>query len=259
MKRHWLTALVAVAALALVSSSAKASLLTSFSGNTQPSFLGTIGYIDFAVYDTAGGVAGDRFGTGDATMDASLAAFGSLNGGTALTSSFLYLYQNVNTGVDIASGSVNANGATLTSAGFLATLGFTQVTAGHPFLGAAAAAPGNPSPAVTGATAANGTPIVVAGLVAPTTVSAGASSVVATYGTRLNSANGNLSTLWGFTSNIAPAFNFGSIQDSGPASNGTVPSNSASAVPEPSSLAIAGLGALGLIGYGLRRRKALGA
>jgi len=31
------------------------------------------------------------------------------------------------------------------------------------------------------------------------------------------------------------------------------------ATPEPSSLAIAGLGALGLIGYGLRRRKALGA
>jgi len=30
-------------------------------------------------------------------------------------------------------------------------------------------------------------------------------------------------------------------------------------VPEPSSFAIAGLGALGLIGYGLRRRKALGA
>ena len=30
-------------------------------------------------------------------------------------------------------------------------------------------------------------------------------------------------------------------------------------VPEPSSMAIAGLGALGMIGYGLRRRKALGA
>jgi len=32
-----------------------------------------------------------------------------------------------------------------------------------------------------------------------------------------------------------------------------------SAVPEPSSLAIAGLGGLGMIGFGLRRRKALGA
>jgi len=31
------------------------------------------------------------------------------------------------------------------------------------------------------------------------------------------------------------------------------------AVPEPSSMAIAGLGALGMIGFGLRRRKALGA
>jgi LPXTG-motif cell wall-anchored protein len=30
-------------------------------------------------------------------------------------------------------------------------------------------------------------------------------------------------------------------------------------VPEPSSLAIAGIGALGLIGFGLRRRKAMGA
>jgi|SRR5271157_1682435 len=34
---------------------------------------------------------------------------------------------------------------------------------------------------------------------------------------------------------------------------------SESVVPEPSSMAIAGLGALGMIGYGLRRRKTLGA
>jgi len=33
----------------------------------------------------------------------------------------------------------------------------------------------------------------------------------------------------------------------------------ATVVPEPSTMAIAGLGALGMIGYGLRRRKALGA
>jgi len=36
-------------------------------------------------------------------------------------------------------------------------------------------------------------------------------------------------------------------------------STTLSSVPEPSSMAIAGLGALGMIGYGLRRRKALGA
>jgi hypothetical protein len=30
-------------------------------------------------------------------------------------------------------------------------------------------------------------------------------------------------------------------------------------VPEPSSMALAGLGALGLIGFALRRRKAMGA
>jgi len=38
--------------------------------------------------------------------------------------------------------------------------------------------------------------------------------------------------------------------------SGTI--ESTTAVPEPSSLAIAGLGALGMIGYGIRRRKALG-
>jgi len=36
-------------------------------------------------------------------------------------------------------------------------------------------------------------------------------------------------------------------------------STTVTAVPEPSTMAIAGLGALGMIGYGLRRRKAMGA
>jgi PEP-CTERM motif len=40
---------------------------------------------------------------------------------------------------------------------------------------------------------------------------------------------------------------------------GWVGSSPSVVVPEPSTMAIAGLGALGLIGYGLRRRKALGA
>jgi len=44
--------------------------------------------------------------------------------------------------------------------------------------------------------------------------------------------------------------------------DGTTSSNltfQPTAVPEPSTMALAGLGAMGLIGYGLRRRKALGA
>jgi len=45
----------------------------------------------------------------------------------------------------------------------------------------------------------------------------------------------------------------------GTASASTDSTTSFAAVPEPSSMAIAGLGALGMIGYGLRRRKALGA
>jgi len=41
--------------------------------------------------------------------------------------------------------------------------------------------------------------------------------------------------------------------------NSYAPSGTVASVPEPSTLAVAGIGALGLIGYGLRRRKALGA
>jgi len=54
-------------------------------------------------------------------------------------------------------------------------------------------------------------------------------------------------TLTGAVS-TASSFNYGGTS-----------SVSSIAVPEPSSMAIAGLGALGMIGYGLRRRKALGA
>jgi hypothetical protein len=51
-----------------------------------------------------------------------------------------------------------------------------------------------------------------------------------------------------------------SVQDGGTVNlGGYQPTLQGTAVPEPSSLAIAGIGMLGMIGYGLRRRKALGA
>jgi len=60
----------------------------------------------------------------------------------------------------------------------------------------------------------------------------------------------------------ATAFQTGTVGviDGVPASlSGFEPLGPAGMVPEPSTLAIAGLGALGMIGYGLRRRKVLGA
>jgi hypothetical protein len=62
--------------------------------------------------------------------------------------------------------------------------------------------------------------------------------------------------LSGATANTLGSFGFTNFtaDDVNTASASTTP-----AVPEPSTMAIAGLGALGMIGYGLRRRKALGA
>jgi len=56
------------------------------------------------------------------------------------------------------------------------------------------------------------------------------------------------------TSSFPIASTIGSFSATG---SGTF-SATAAAVPEPSTMAIAGLGALGMIGYGLRRRKILG-
>ncbi len=96
-------------------------------------------------------------------------------------------------------------------------------------------------------------------------------------GLTLTASNGTGGESLSFNSNVIPAADLGdplSLQLS--FSNVTPPvgitgttlsafvssiggNASANPVPEPSSMAIAGLGALGLIGYGLRRRKALGA
>jgi hypothetical protein len=256
MKSHRLTAALAVAALAIVSSSAKASVEPGFAGNTHPVFsaTGAQGFIDFAVYDRTGGTVGDSFNTGIAGIDTALTA-----AGFNITSGFLYLFQNVNKDTDISQSTVAAVMANVTGHGQLTGDGFTGVTFASPTFNAAAA-PGNPSPAVTG-----GTPTISTGsltLVSPTAVTVGGTSVQATFGTNLDATNGQVSTLWGYTSNNAPVMpNNGSLQDNGTSAVGTVPSNSGglTSVPEPSSLVVAGIGALGMLGFGLRRRKAQGA
>jgi LPXTG-motif cell wall-anchored protein len=43
------------------------------------------------------------------------------------------------------------------------------------------------------------------------------------------------------------------------ASSGVFSASTVSVIPEPSTFLIAGIGGLGLIGYGLRRRRVLGA
>jgi len=256
MKSHRLTAALAVAALAIVSSSAKASVEPGFAGNTHPVFsaTGAQGFIDFAVYDRSGGTPGDSFGTGIAGFDAVLTA-----AGFNVTSNFLYLFQNVNKDTDISQSTVAAASANVTGVGKLVGDGFTGVTFATPFIGGSAAAAGNPSPAVTGATPTISTGLT---LLAPLTVVSGSSSVQATFTPNLDAANGQVSTLWGYTSNNSPVLpNNGSIQDMGTSAVGTVPgpTGGLTSVPEPSSLVVAGIGALGMLGFGLRRRKALGA
>jgi len=83
----------------------------------------------------------------------------------------------------------------------------------------------------------------------------------------LNTVNSTLASYYGLTGGSGTSysgnFNIGfHATGSPPSSFSSYQVNSGdvitSPVPEPSTMAIAGLGALGMIGYGLRRRKALG-
>lgn len=237
---------LAVAVLMATATTVKAGVVTSFSGNTQPEIVTPVGttqgFINFAVFNTAGGVAGDHYGTGLAGIDTLLAA-----DGFSTTSSFLYLFQNVNIGSDIASGSVNVLSADVTGHGVLSGLGYSQVTgSANPFLGATAATAGNISPAVTGATQTEGNVTTFSGLVTPSLLTLNSSSLVATYSPALV-GTGDRSALWGYTSDFAPTLALGSIQDSGVAANGVVPS--LSAVPEPSTLATCLVGMMSFAAY----------
>jgi hypothetical protein len=243
-------AVALVATLAFVPMSARADLIAGFGGNTQPSITAggstTQGFINFAVFNTVGGTAGDHYGTGLAGIDATLAA-----AGFSTTSGFLYLFQDANVGVDIASSSVNVRATDTTGHGFLTGLSYTQVTSAHEFLGNTAAAPGNISLAATNATVAEATAAANALAVAPTLLTLNPTSLVATFSPAITGSG--FSTLWGYTSNVAPGFVLGSIQDGGIAANGTVPG----AVPEPASvfLSLTGIAVCGF--YAARRRKKL--
>lgn len=250
MRMFRLAAFAALSAL-LFQVSARADLDIGFGGNTQPQIstsAGTTqGFINFAVFNTTGGTVGDHFGTGLAGIDTALAA-----AGFNTSSNFLYLFQDVNVGTDIASSSVNVNGAQVTGHGILSGIAYAQVTSANPFLGGSAAAPGNISGAVTDATQGDATATTLSGLVTPSLLTLNSTSLVASFSPAFSGLNTRTS-LWGYTSNFAPAFTLGSIQDSGVAANGTVPGN-LNAVPEPSTLLVSMVGGLGFIGYGLRRR-----
>jgi hypothetical protein len=260
MKRYWLTAVVAVVALTLGSSRAKASLDTAFSGNTQPVTShpggGEKGFIDFAVYTYQGGTA-DPYGAGISAATLTTAGF-------HVGAAYLYLFQIVDTDTDVSQSTVNWSSGAVSGQGILTGAGFMGVTASNPTDSNTKATPSNSgnsftSPAATGQTWTITTG--QAGLVSPTSLTPGTFSLQASFNTNLSAAHGQVSSLWGYTSAQAPSLTSGSMQDMGTSGNGTVPGNipSIASVPEPSTLALAGLGALGLIGYGLRRRRALGA
>jgi hypothetical protein len=240
-----------VAALATVPMSARADLILGFGGNTQPEInaggVNTQGFINFAVFNTAGGTAGDHFGTGFAGIDATLTA-----AGFNTSSNFLYLFQVANVGVDIASASVNVKAGDTTGHGFLTGITYAQVSSAHEFLGLTAAAPGNISPAVTNATQGEAMATALALAVSPSSLTLNSNSLVATFSPAITGSG--FSSLWGYTSNLSPQFTLGSIQDGGIAANGVVPG---AAVPEPSSAFLALTGIVGGGIYAARRRRKL--
>jgi len=245
-------ALSAAIGLVFAASPAKASLLTSFAGNTQPVNGGGSGlgaFVNFAVYSGTDGTGAtdDRFGTGINNSVLTAAGFD-------VTSPFLYLFQTSNNHtLEVSQNTVAAPADNITGVGALAGLGFTDnggsVSSVNPF-GTAAAA-GDPSGASIGVT----TPgiALVSGLMTPTTVAQTSSSVAANFVPPITGlAAGATSSLWGYTSTIAPGFTSTTLQDGGSNASGTVPG---SVAPEPTTLGSALAGLLLAGGYCLRRRK----
>jgi len=86
------------------------------------------------------------------------------------------------------------------------------------------------------------------------------SNAITATGSNNNTASANMNTLVaGFSVTERFQITLGNHSNVNFSTNTILTNDNPAAVPEPSTMAIAGLGALGMIGYGLRRRKALGA
>jgi hypothetical protein len=237
----WLGALVFGLCVALTPNAAQAGFVIG--GSTEPVNSSVSGFVDVQVYSLSGGAA-DPYGIGISA--AALQAVGFTSAGA---DSFLYLYRTVNLGTDIFQNTVASNPVINHGAGSLA--GLTYATGSLPI-----AFGGNGGPPVPGDNFAsfkqelNATPIVAGGT-APFSVVQGVSSLAATYIPNLMPA-GAFSSLFGYTSNVAPVFTTTSIQDSGNSATGTV-----LGTPEPASIVMIGLGAAGMCGYGWKKRQQL--
>lgn len=257
--------LLALLAVVLLAGTADAAPIAAFSGNTQPFKPASAGgpdggTVNFAVYDRTGGTAGDPFGTGVAGLAGLFTPASSSPSATLDTSAaYLYLFQTVAnspTGESVFQNSVGIVPSTrVTSAGEFTGTDFSGVVLGAP------AGFANPSPASTGVA-----PVILtgqAGLITPTTLTLGASSLLARYFVPAELLNGQQSILFGYTSNFVPTFGSTAILETTGA-NGTVPTPSATPappvspagpLPEPATLVVFGL-MVGVGGLAARGRKA---